>query len=254
MAFGQVEKYYVTFIKGVVIAERTGKLIKVGDVLQPSDKLIFQDEKAKLSCISPGKGRFDISAHQVKNSAGGELMAVLKSNLVKASSSHPLSSRSSMPDEQDPKIYFHSPKTENRILLIKDDVLPIASSYIRDDSNFFFLKYTLNGHILTRKIQQNEVGIQFNDALFTNGSELLIPKKVSLYYQSSESGIPKSSKLVEFLPVLATSTEIRQQIQLITKFSRTIDKKKLNNEIMAHLYDNYGKIGVEVLTDFMASK
>ncbi len=87
--------------------------------------------------------------------------------------------------------------------------------------------------------------------LFTVGTEVLIPQKVMLCYQSGGPGGTRSSVLAEFVPVLATNTEIRQQIQLITGFSGAIDKKKLNNEIMAHLFDNYGKIGAEELAALM---
>ncbi len=254
MGFVQAEKYYVTFIKGVVVVQRTGKALRVGDTLQPADKVIFKDKEAKLSCISPGKGRFNITSQQAKPNAGGELLAILKSSLVKASTSYQLSTRSLMFEGYDPKTYFYSVETSNRILLIKDDVLPIVSSYKRDAGNFFFLQYDYNGKTITRKIQQNQNGILFNDALFTIGTEVMIPRKVMLCYQSSGSGGPRSSALVEFTPVLATNMEIRQQIPLITEFSDTTDKKKLHNEIIAHIFDNYGKIGAEELAALMESQ
>ena len=251
IAFAQSEKYYVTFVKGQANVKKTNKAVKVGDILLPADALVFKDQTAKVSCISPGKGRFDITAQKTKASPSGELLAVLKNNLVPATSTYHLSTRSLMSEGLDPKIYFYSAETANRILLIKDDVLPIVTSYKRDAANFFFLQYVVNDKTITNKIEQNEKGILFNDALFTVGTEVLKPQKMMLCYQSSGSGGPRSSVLAEFVPVLATKTEIRQQIKLITGFSGTIDEKKLKNEIMAHLFDNYGKIGVEELAALM---
>jgi hypothetical protein len=238
-AFFQAEKYYVTFVKGTVKLQRTKANIKVGDALQPADKLIFEDKDAKISCISPGKGRFDLGAAQVKPAAGGEMLAVLKSSLVPAAGSYHLSTRSLMLEGYDPKTYFSSAETNDRILLIKDEVLPIASSYKRNADNFFFLQYTAGGKTVTKKLKQNETGITFNDDAFAEG----VPAKVMLCYQSVAMGKPASSVIAEFSPVPATKEELKQQVELIKQNTGTADKKSLSKEVTAHLFANYGKLG-----------
>ena len=159
ITFAQSEKYYVTFIKGQAKIKKTSKPIKIGDILLPTDAIVFKDQTGKVSCISPGKGRFDITAQKTKAAPNGELLAVLKSNLLPATTTYHLSTRSLTFDGYDPKAYFQSPATNNRILLISNETLPIIPSYKLDEQNFFFIQYTLNGKPITKRIDQNEKGL-----------------------------------------------------------------------------------------------
>jgi hypothetical protein len=74
-------------------------------------------------------------------------------------------------------------------------------------------------------------------------------EKAMLCYQSKESGTARSSVLAEFIPVLSNTTEIKEQVKLVSKFSGITDPKKLNAEITSHIYANYGKIGLETLSN-----
>ena len=250
MAFTQTEKYYVTFIKGSVTVQGTGKAVKVGDALNPADKLLFKDAGAKLSCISPGKGRFDINAGGAKAHAGGELLAVLKDALVPLASSHRFSTRSNALEEYDPKIYFRAAETGDRVLLIKDEPFPVLSTYPADDSHYFFIQYQLADKAVTRKVKQVGNGLLFTDELFKD-----LPssagRKIRLCYQTSSGDNPRHAVLASFIPVLASKAEVQEQIRVIKAMSGSTDPKKLNNEIMAHVYENFGKIGSEELLKLM---
>jgi hypothetical protein len=180
LAFTQADKYYVTFVKGNVQLERSRKNVKVGDVLTANDKLIFTDKAAKVSCISPGKGRFDISAQAVKAGAKGELLAVLKSSLVPASGTYHLSTRSIMFEGYDPATYFTSGETQGRILLIRDEPLIIKPAYKLDSGNFFFIQYTVNGKTTLHKVEHNEKGIVLSDKLFITGTGALVESESML--------------------------------------------------------------------------
>lgn len=236
------EKYYVTFVKGDVTLERTKAKIKVGDALNPEDKLVFIDKTAKVSCISPGKGRFDIKAQGAKPGNKGELLAVLKNSLVPASGTYHLSTRSLMFEGYDPKTYFYSAETNNHILLIANEALPVNPSYKMDDTNFFFLQYKNKDQTETKKLQHSSNGLIFHQ-LLSPGVE-----KVMLCYQSNVSGAPRSAIIAEFYPVIVSRADIQHQIKLLKDFSGVSDPKKLKKEILFHLFQNYGKIGEEVLS------
>jgi len=245
LALSQTEQYYVTFLKGTVVLQRTKQTLKPGDKISAEDKLIFKDKSCKLNCISPGKGRFEISATQGKANEEGELLAVLKSNLLPVANTYHLSTRALMFEGYEPKTYFRSEETNNRILLLTDQALPIVGSYKREAGNFFFVQYQLNGKTITRKVEQTEQGLQFKPELFIEGSTQT--DKAMLCYQSKESGTARSSVLAEFIPVLSNSIEITEQIKLVSKFSGITYPKKMNAEITSHIYANYGKIGLETL-------
>lgn len=245
--FAQTEQYYVTFLKGIVLMQRTKQPLKIGDKLSAADKLIFKDKQGKVACISPGKGRFEINAQQANVNEDGELLAVLKSNLLPISNTYHLSTRSLLFEGYNPKTYFQSAETNNRILLLTDQALPIEASYKIEPGNFFFVQYTLNGKTITRKIEQSTKGLVFSPSLFSNGTDFTIAEKVMLCYQSKENGQARSAVLAEFIPVLASAATIKEQIAVVTKYTNATNPKTLNAEIAAHIFENFGKIGLEEL-------
>ncbi len=243
-SFFQNEKYYVTFVKGTVKLQRNRSPVKIGDALGPTDQLIFVGKDAKVSCISPGKGRFDLSAGSAKTTPDGEALATLKNALIPAPGSYHLSTRALGSTEYDPKSYFRCAETGDRICLVTDEPLAITSDYKRDSQNFFFLQYTINGKTLARKVKQNASGITFTDDLFPEG----IPSKAMLCYQSISAGRPVSSIIAEFQPAMVSKSTLKQELEVIAHNSGLSDQKILKQELAAHVYANYGKIGSEVLT------
>ncbi|NEU09666.1 hypothetical protein GZH53_15165 [Flavihumibacter sp. R14] len=241
------EKYYVTFVKGKVINQKTQKMIKVGDALSPEDKLVFDDRTAKVSFISPGKGRFDINSTSAKANAQNELFAILKSSLVPASNTYHLSTRSLVFEGYDPATYFSSMPTKDRVLLIRSEVLPIKPSYRLDGSNFFFLQFTSEGKTITRKVDHTANGLMFSDRLFQTGSGAIVDK-VSLCYQSNASGTARSTVVASFHPVLANKEDVSAEVNLLKTMLDNSDKGKLKAELTNHIFDNYGKIGAEELS------
>jgi hypothetical protein len=247
IASAQSEQYYVTFLKGVVFLQKTKQPLKPGDKLSADDKLIFRDKNCKLNCISPGKGRFEISAEQTKPNNDGELYAVLKSNLLPIANTYHLSTRSLMFEGYEPKTYFKSDETQDRILLLTDKALPIVSSYKIESGNIFFVQYQLNGKTITKKIEYSDKGLLFKAELFDDGIGTNRSEKVMLCYQSKETGTPKSIILAEFIPVFETTANIKEQIALVSKYTEKSDKKIRSAEIASHIFQNYGKIGLEEL-------
>lgn len=241
------EKYYVTFVKGKVMLEKTHKPLKVGDVLSPEDKLIFADKTDKVAFISPGKGRFDVNLQAAKGGSKGELFAVLKSSLVPSAGTYHLSTRSLLFEGYDPATYFASAATQNRILLISSEPLQIKPSYKLNEGNFFFVQFTADDKTITRKVAQKGQAIIFSEMLFLTSLGAMVDH-VKLCYQTNDSGVAKSSVIASFTPVLAEKEEINEQVKLMTEISGMADKKKLKTELSNHIYQNYGKIGAEELS------
>lgn len=245
----KTEKYYVTFVKGKVVFEMTKKQLKVGDVLSSEDRLVFVEKTAKVSCINPTKGRFDINPNLTK-AKSSELFTIIKASLVPSVSKYKLSTRSIIFDGNDPYNYFASPETQNRILIVEQSPIVIKSTFKMDENNFFFLQFKVKEKIQTRKIQQNGQQLIFSKSNFANDHSN-VPESVSICYQTNENGKTKSAVIAEFLPVLATSEEITNQVNLIKNVSEQKDRKKLKSDIVNHLFVNYGKIGAEELSTFI---
>lgn len=241
------EKYYVTFVKGKVMLEKTHKPLKVGDVLSPEDRLIFAAKTDRVAFISPGKGRFEVNLQTAKGGSKGELLAVLKASLVPSAGTYHLSTRSLLFEGYDPVSYFASAPTQDRILLISSEPLQIKPSYKLNAENFFFVQFTADDKTITRKVAQAGQAIIFSETIFVTPSGAMVDH-VKLCYQTNASGVARSSVVASFTPVLAEKEEINEQVKLMTEISGMVDQKKLKSELSNHIYQNYGKIGTEELS------
>lgn len=250
-AIAQPETFYVTFLKGVVINKQTRQPLRVGDKLASADNLIFRDPQAKVSVVSPGKGRFELDAQKLKPSVTGELLAIVKSSLLPVTSTYHLSTRSVVFQGYDPKSYFSAAETGGRVLLFTDRPLPINSSYTLDADHFFFIQFSSNGRTVTKKIPASNNGLQFIPALFMDEAGRQVTDPVMICYQSPLGGKSNSTQLSSFIPVLADWQTLKEQVVLIKKYSNTTNEKKLQQEISAHVFSNYGKIGAEELDQLM---
>ncbi|SMO44492.1 hypothetical protein [Solitalea koreensis] len=244
------EKYYVTFIKGNVLLERTKKQVKIGDRLNQEDKLVFGDKTAKVSCISPGKGRFDISAQTLKPDAQGELLAVLRSTLVPAAGTYHLSTRSLSDQNDDPENYFKIGDNDH-FLILENEMIPIDPKYLIGGVNFFFVQYTVNGKTILKKVSSQGNSITFNKNLFIDekGKALDPDKYVNtlLCFQESVNGSSKSKIIAKFTPVVVSKEELLAEISVLkTNLINLKNVPAVKNEIYAHLTANYGTVNISL--------
>jgi hypothetical protein len=248
----QSDVYYITFVKGQVQLESSNKTVKVGDKITVNDKLIFKDQNSKVSCISPSRGRFDITPGTSNQKVKGEWLALIKSNLIPSSSQQRLSSRSLGSDSgYDPLIYFAN-QNDKPIVLLNGIPLPIASSYKMDAQNFFFVQYEFQGKNIVRKVANQNHSLVFNSELFTDNESrpvnLELLKRVNLCYQSMENSVPHSKVLVTFSPVLVDKNELGKELDVLYSSLKALKKNnvtEIKNEILAHLADNYGVVNAD---------
>lgn len=239
--------YYVTFIKGSVKHSASGKSIAVGDKLSEKDQLIFIDKTSKLSCISPAKGRFDITADKSKQNSKKEWVAVLSDLLVPAYASKQLSTRA-IGEETSAEVLFKSSHPENKLLLIDDQWIDVTTTAPLDKSNFFFLQYDVNGKTITKKLPSKEHALSFNRSLLVdaNGETLTTDQvpTVALCSQSVQNGKPTSKIVARFNPVFLSASDFNNEVAILkTHLSGLYSTpEKLNNEIYNHFYGNYGSV------------
>lgn len=247
----QPETYYVTYLKGQVINKQTKQPLKVGDKLASADNLVFKDPQGKVSVVSPAKGRFELDAHQLKPNGSGELLAIVKSSLLPVTSTYHLSTRSMMFQGYDPKSYFSADETGGRVLLFTDRQLPVNPSYKLDAAHFFFVQFNSNGKTLVRKVPASNNNLQFIPALFMDENGKQVTDPVMLCYQSPMGGNSTSTQLSSFIPVLADSKTVKEELTVLKKYSNLSDNKMLQREITAHIFSNYGKVGAEEIDQLM---
>lgn len=240
-SFMQDDNYYVLFVRGISINGSNNRNIKVGDMLKPTDKVVVKDANAKIVLIHPRNGRVEITSKSASNNV------LVKDQVVPLSSVYKIVSRPLNYEGYNPRTYFHSPETNYRVLLVLGLPLKIIPFYKLDQQNFFYLQWEKNGETISRKIPASDRGIYFNKSVIGDTNELVNGQKVKFCYQHFEYGVLKNDVLAEFVPVIATISEINQQVLLIKRHSSQKEMRVLNALITAHLNDNYGKVGSEYL-------
>ncbi len=241
MSFMQEDNFYIIYIKGNAMNAVSSRGLRLGDALKPTDKVVLQDANSKVVLIHAKRGRLEITP----KSAGKDL--TVKDQAVAVQSEYKIISRPINYEGYNPRTYFHSPETNNRVLLVMGVPLKIIPFYKLDSQNFFYLTWEDKGQQIVRKIPASDRGIYFNSSVFSAGTPLAAGQKVKFFYQHYEYGMLKNDELAEFIPVIAPLSEINQQIYLIKKFSRQKEPRVINALITAHLNDNYGKVGSEYL-------
>lgn len=241
------ETYYVTFVKGAAKVAGAAKNITVGDKLNDKDQLVFIDKASKISCISPVKGRFDITADKSKQNSKKEWVAVLTDLLVPSYSGKQLSTRA-IGDETGADILFKSSHPENKLLIVEDQWIDISTTAPLDKSNFFFLQYDVNGKTMVKKVPSKEHSISFNRSMLTGvNGEVLTPEQLStvaLCSQSLQNGKPVSKVVAKFIPVFLSQSDFNNEAALIKTYLASLitNTEKLNNEVYNHFYSNYGAV------------
>ena len=241
MSFMQEDNFYVIYLKGNAINTVSNRGVRLGDALKPTDKILLQDANSKLVLIHAKKGRMEITP----KSAGKDL--TVKDQVTSIQSDYKIVSRPINYEGYNPRTYFHSPETNQRVLLVMGVPLKIIPFYKLDSQNFFYLTWEDKGQQIVRKIPASDRGIYFNSSVFDNVNQFVNGQKVKFCYQHYEYGMLKNDVLAEFVPVIAPLTEINRQIYLIKKFSGQKEPRVINALITAHLNDNYGKVGSEYL-------
>ena len=240
-SFMQEDNYYVLYVKGSATNAVNSRVIKMGDLIKPTDRIVLNDANAKVIFIHAKKGRLEITPKSV----GKDI--TVKDQAVSISSEYKIVSRPLNYEGYNPRTYFHSPETNHRVLLVTGLPLKIIPFYKLDSQNFFYLSWEKGGTSVVRKIPASDRGIYFNATVISNADQLADGQKVKFCYQHFEYGVLKNDVLAEFVPVVAPLSVINQQVSLIKRHSPQKEPRILNALITAHLNDNYGKVGSEYL-------
>lgn len=238
--------YYVTFVKGNVRLLGTNKILALGDAVTDSDKIIFPDKNARITCISPTRGRFDLSPDKSKQGNTKEWVGIIKNILVQSSTLKQLSTRELPTENTDPGILFKSYSPENKVLLVDHYPIKTSNNFKLDRDQFLFLKYVVSGKTILKKLPVNGQFYFFDSSLFTNSYEELISPElvgtVSLCFQQLKNGSAVSEVIIKFLPVLISMQEFKNECFILRQNLELpgIKKEQADNEIYNHFCTNYG--------------
>lgn len=202
------QEYQVLHVKGKIIRESDGALLKPGDKVSDKEKIRFDSKESMAAVLSKEKGRYILKATG-DTERQNDLVYILKSTISPVRGG--MSSRAAgINNDLDFQLYFAQAP-----YVWAGDVLKIAVSpaaYPMSDSRFFYIEYSFSGDWIGKKLEfEKEFLIIEKEKLFEIDGKPVDPEKVSgytLYYYDTVT--EESKKITDIQFVFITSEELQQ--------------------------------------------
>lgn len=232
------QDYFVLQVKGQVKRTKSGATVKTKDVIKADEQLTFSSPTDAVAVVNPKSGRYIIKpgAPTKKN----ELFAFVKDALNQASSR--LSTRSGgFNNVLDFQTYFKDP-----ILLLPELRYKVnGASYPINDNSFFYIEYQYKGEAIPKQLKINPDSLIIIDRteLFKIDGQPIAAGETSghqlMYFNNGSASMLSS---IQFN--LAEVETVKSEISVLTDAlnSEKATSKKITDETMAYLLENYAKV------------
>ena len=245
MAFSQT--YFVIHAKGIITNKTTGKNIKAGDKLSPTDELKFGSGDAVAVVMSREKGRMTLNGKKVVKNENGELMAFVNTVLFPMNSNLQMSTRA-FGDKKEItnfKDFFES--DDKKFVIVGNELtFDVGSKYPMSKKQRFVYRYNALGRTIQKKIKYEGKSLKLRKhVLYKSKGEYIKAESVDtvdFYYYDEEKKI--STKLATFSPVYLDEKELTVELNSLIKFlkgNNVMKGEELEVEIYKYIYDVYGK-------------
>jgi hypothetical protein len=203
------QEYQVLHVKGKIVLEKDGTVLKAGDKISEKDKIRFESKDAMAAVLSNKKGRYIIKVKE-ETSNESDLVYVLKSAISPVRGG--MSSRAGVINNDiDFKLYFAEAPFVWAGEVIKLGVSSVT--YPMDDEQFFYIQYSIAGDKVSKKLSfEKDILIIEKKSFFSIDGSSINPEKVtnySLYYYNSAN---EESRLITEIDFVLISQEELQQI------------------------------------------
>jgi hypothetical protein len=229
--FPAEENYKVIKVVGSIVLKKTGTQLAQGDVIAPTETIIFKSTDAKASVISPSNGRFILSSNgQIKQEGSS-----LKSNLLPAMNN--ISSRSgSILNLLDLQNYCKG----SHVILEELPVFIDSRAFPMNDTCFFFIRYEYKGEQIDKKVGYKGDTLLINAVnLFTIDHvpvEIPATADASLYYYAGKT----ARLLAPFQLVFPEEKQLVNELGILLEGSKVKTYKEKISEVISYLNEFYG--------------
>lgn len=225
--------YYVLNARGTVKVKKTGAVVKVNDQISDKDVLLFSSPNDALAVISTKNGRMILKPKPTAKSS--ELVCVV-SEILNPGTGRLSARAGKINNVIELKKYFG----EDSLLILGTSRVWISpSAFIMDASNFFFVRYTLNGETINKKLSFDKDSLILNAAEIykVDGKSVLASevKEAKLFYKSAAT----ASELCPFTIRFAEEESAKATVSSFKKNSSSKGDEFLQ-ELYPLLKDIYG--------------
>jgi len=237
-SLAMAQDYFVLQVKGQVKRTKSGVVVKTKDVIKADEQLTFSSPADAVAVVNPKAGRFIIKpgAPTKKN----ELFAFVKDALSQASSR--LSTRSGgFNNVLDFQTYFKDP-----ILLLPELRYKVnGDSYPINENSFFYIEYQYKGEAIPKQLKINPDSlliIERAELFKIDGQSIAAGETTGhqLMYLNNGSASLLSSLQFNLADPETVKTEITVLVDALK--SEKASPKKITDEAMAYLLENYAKV------------
>lgn len=203
------QEYQVLHVKGKIVLEKDGTLLKAGDKIDEKDKIRFEEKDAMAAVLSKEKGRYILKATDSPSNES-DLVYIIKSAISPVRGQ--MSSRAgSINNDIDFQLYFGQVP-----YVWAGEVLKVAVSkatYPMNEERFFYIEYSYAGDWIGKKLGFEKDFIILDKATFFRLDETPIdPEKVSGYTLYYYNAVSEESKRITDIDFVLISQEELQQV------------------------------------------
>lgn len=239
------DSFIVTRINGKVTNNKTGTLLKAGDVLQPSDRVTFDSFDSYVISIGQNMGRYMIKLHEPPAPETIQQLTAMVKDVAVPTKRRSLMAERYRPDEtvvNDLRSYFGNDK----FTVIGDNVsVPVNNqAYPIDDNRFIVFYYRVNNNPVSKKIgyEGNSLIIEKDKLVSTSAGVITqneIPSVgVYLYEKNTRTSEEITKFNLAFVDKETVTNEFLTIIPILQK--QRMAKDDIKKYLIEYFYDFYG--------------
>jgi hypothetical protein len=250
------EVYFITFVKGTIVLEKTQKVLKVGDKISPKDKIVFKDKDAMAAVLSPQKGRFTLTADKAQKNSKGEFLALIEASMSPMGSAKKLSTRAGLlTNIMELQKFFAASDSlsQGRFLVIGKGKYSLSKeAFPLDEKHFFFIRYNYEGQQINKKLSYKADTLFIDNTVYQIDEKDIKKSNVSdmKLYQYIIKDKPESILITDFNPVFISRDQIKSELRVLVDQLKVLYKNNFEdiyNNALLHVNTYYGKPDQEVL-------
>lgn len=222
------DKYKVIKVSGKIEFKESGNLMKQGDVFTAKTELDFKTPESRAAVISPGKGRFILTA---SNSKGKSSNLVPAMNTVETRGGALLN-----------LIQLQAVFNENLVILNSLKLVIGKQAFPMNDDCFFYVEYLLDADTIYKKLDFNSDTLILDpeNIFIVDQNEIEIPysKNMTLYYRNEKEN--STEKISTFDVIIPDMNEFKAETGILLENFKDLKNRKKLNEVMAFISEFYG--------------
>ena len=239
------DSFIVTRIKGNVVNYRTGTSLRAGDVLQPSDKVTFDNFDSYVISIGQNMGRYMIKLHEPPAPDAIQQLTATVKDVAVPTKRRSLMAERYRPNEsvvEDLGSYFGNDKFS----VIGNEVLvPVnPDKFQLNDSRFIVFYYRVNNNPVSKKIgyEQNVLKIEKDKLLNTSAGTISNDEIPNVAVYRYESNTHSSEEITRFNLIFVDKVQLTNEFLTILPIlhRQNMSKDDIKKYLIEYYYDFYG--------------